>query len=125
VVKLSKLLASLALSLFAASSFAQRKGPIFQMDEIPAQRMLLQSYVPYNLINAPISNARLVNYTSAYQTLEESDFDVFKSRVFRHTPNLDFSLAFQNHNMGFENKEKKMMVIIGASKMHCYFITGL
>jgi hypothetical protein len=103
----TKLLASLALSLLTVSAHAQRKGPIFQMDEIPAQRVLLQSYLSYNLINAPIANARLVNFTSLYQTLEESDFDVFKSHVFRHTPNLEFSLAFQNHNMGFENKEKK------------------
>jgi hypothetical protein len=97
----------LALVVFSGSAFAQRKGPIFKMDEIPAQRTLLEKYLPYNILRAPILEARHIKYTSLYQASSEAAFDVFKSRVPRHTPNLDFSLAFENHNMGFENAEKK------------------
>ena len=100
-------LALLVLVLASSSVFAQRKGPIFKMDEIPAQRTLLAKYLPYNFLMAPVIEARHIKYTSLYQAYSESAFDVFKSRFSRHTPNLDFSLAFENHNMGFENAEKK------------------
>ena len=96
-----------AIILVSGSVFAQRKGPIFKMNEIPAQRKLLGSYFTYNALHSVSQNERLLDYTALYKELEQSDFDVFKSREFRHTPNFDFSLAFQNHNMGFENSDKK------------------
>lgn len=99
--------------LFSISGkiWAGRKGPIFEM-EIPAQRELLKKYFEFNSLEAPALFSRTAFYDNFYTVLAENkesanSFDLFKSREFRHTPNLDFSLAFENHNMGFENPEKK------------------
>lgn len=77
------------------------------MDEIPSQRSLLKSYFAYNAKVAPGHDARLIKYTSFYNQLTDTDFEVFKNNEFRHTPNLEFSLAFENHHMGFEIPDKK------------------
>lgn len=102
-----RVLLSLIFIFSSATAFAQRKGPVFKMEEIPAQRDLLIRYLPYNALRAPLLEARLIKYKSLYEAMSDSDFDVLKSRVPRHTPNLDFSLAFENHNMGFEDAKKK------------------
>lgn len=102
-----KLFTSLLILSVSFSALANRKGPIFKMSEIPAQRTLLEKYLPYNTLRAPITEARQIKYNSIYQTLDSHDFEVFQSRVFRHTPNYEFSLAFENHNMGFEDAKKK------------------
>ncbi len=102
-----KWLISTLVVLSSFSALANRKGPIFSLDEIPSQRSLLFEYAKFNALHTIDNNARLLKFEGVYRELTAEDFLVFKSREGRHVPNLDFSLAFQNHNMGFENKDKK------------------
>ena len=94
-----KLLISTFLILCSFSVFASRKGPIFKIEEIPSQRSLLLKYVNFNSHHMVANNSRLLKFERLYKELTPEDFLVFKSRQARHTPNLEFSLAFQNHNM--------------------------
>ncbi len=104
---MKKILSVLLVLSVSSAALAARKGPVFKMKEFPAQRTLLAKYLPYNALYAPLVEARNLKYSTLYKTLSESDFDVFESRTFRHAPNLDFSLAFENHNMGFEDAKIK------------------
>jgi|GEM_PF-4496124 len=61
-----RILLTLVIILSSPLALAKRRGPIFKMEEIPAQRTLLKSYISYNALRMPIVEARYIKYTSLY-----------------------------------------------------------